>query len=91
MNETQSYKNKLKWNSISAILLQVVTAVSGIILPRIIITNYGSGVNGLIASITQFLSYIALLETGIGGVIQTACAGRYEQSIGYYMLLPEIF
>ena len=33
---------------------------------------YGSDVNGLVSSITQFLGYIALVEGGVGGVIRAA-------------------
>ena len=59
-------------NIVSLILLQVLTAVSGLILPRLIISAYGSETNGLISSIAQFLSYISLLEGGIGGVVTAA-------------------
>ncbi|HDT8001049.1 TPA: hypothetical protein RD642_002827, partial [Enterococcus faecalis] len=37
-----------------------------------IIGTYGSSVNGLIQSITQFLGYISLLQLGVGGVIRAA-------------------
>lgn len=51
---------------------QLVTALIGLVLPQLMITTYGSEVNGLIASITQFLSFISLLEAGAGGVIRSA-------------------
>ena len=51
---------------------QLVTIISGFIVSRIIIVNYGSDTNGLISSITQFLAYISLLEVGIGPVIKAA-------------------
>ena len=54
-------KKALK-NIISSLLLQLVTVICGLILPRAIIGKYGSNVNGLISSITQFLTYITLLE-----------------------------
>lgn len=56
-------------NIITAVSLQFVTAVSGLLLPRMFIVTYGSDANGLISSITQFLAYISLLEGGIGGII----------------------
>ena len=59
-------------NIVFSILMQLITATSGLILPRLFIPTYGSNVNGLISSITQFLSYISLLETGVGGVIVAA-------------------
>lgn len=60
---------KTKRNLISALFLQTVTILSGLILPRLIISTFGSEVNGLVSSITQFLSFIALLEGGLGAVV----------------------
>ncbi len=50
-------------NIITSLLLQVVVLICGFIVPKLIITNFGSDVNGLISSITQFLAYISLLES----------------------------
>lgn len=58
-------------NIISSLLLQIVTIVCGLIVPRLIIGSFGSETNGLITSITQFLGYITLLEAGIGPVIKS--------------------
>ena len=57
-------------NIISSLLLQAITIVCGLIVPRLIIGTFGSETNGLITSITQFLAYITLLESGIGPVIK---------------------
>ena len=65
-------KNKLTTNIIFSLILQIVTILYGIIVPRLIIGKYGSEVNGLIVSITQFLGYIVLLEAGIGPVLKAA-------------------
>lgn len=59
-------------NIITSLVLQLVTVVSGLILPRLFILTFGSDANGLVSSITQFLSYISLLEGGVGGVITAA-------------------
>ena len=56
-------------NVICSLLQQFVVTVCGFILPRVIINVFGSEVNGLIASLTQFLSYISLLEGGLTGVV----------------------
>lgn len=56
-------------NTIANIILQIVTIISGFILPKIILSCFGSEVNGLVSSISQFLSYINLLEGGVMGVI----------------------
>jgi hypothetical protein len=63
-------KNKVTLlNMISGLILQFFTIVSGFILPKIILTCFGSEVNGLVSSLNQFLSYITLVEGGITGVI----------------------
>lgn len=59
-------------NILTSLVLQFVVLLSGFIVRKIIIQFYGSDVNGLIASITQFLGYITLLESGIGPVIKAA-------------------
>ena len=53
------------------LILQLVVIASGFIVPKLFITNFGSDSYGLISSITQFLSLIALLEAGIGPVIKS--------------------
>lgn len=52
-------------NIIANLLLQVTVAVSGLILPRFFIIAYGSTMNGMIVSVTQFISYLALVEAGV--------------------------
>lgn len=47
---------------------QIVTILCGLIVPRLMLGAFGSEVYGATTSIAQFLSYIALLEGGIGGV-----------------------
>lgn len=65
-------KKKIIYNASSSIIVQLVTIISGLIVPRLIITSFGSEVNGLVGSITQFIAYIALLEAGFGGVVRAA-------------------
>ena len=63
---------KLKWNSIFALGYQCVLIVTGLILPRCFLYFYGSEVNGLIASISQFLAFINLCDLGISAVVSSA-------------------
>lgn len=56
-------------NVITNILQQIVAVLTGIIVPKIILSYFGSEVNGLISSINQFLSYITLIEGGVSSVI----------------------
>ena len=62
----------LKWNSILALVYQVILIVTGLILPRCFLYFYGSEVNGLISSITQFLSFINICDLGISAVVSSA-------------------
>lgn len=68
----RSRTSNASWNIIFALVLQVVTFIRGLILPQIIIPAYGSDVNGLVSSITQFMAYISLLEAGVGSVFRTS-------------------
>lgn len=63
---------KLLLNSLTSLLLQLVTIICGFILGRVILVTFGSEINGAVSSITQFLGYISLLEVGIGGVTRAA-------------------
>lgn len=65
-------KKKTLLNITYSFLLQFVTVISSFIIPIYIIGTFGSNVNGIVVSITQFLSYITLLESGIGGVVRAA-------------------
>ena len=62
----------LKLNTITVLLGEVVAFVSGLILPRLILLNYGSSINGLVSSIAQFLSFSVVLRAGVGGVTRAA-------------------
>ena len=57
-------------NIISLIAFQAVTLICGFIVPKLIITNYGSDVNGLISSIGKFLACVSLMEVGFGNVVK---------------------
>lgn len=63
---------KIIYNIVVSFALQIVTIIAGLIIPRIIIGRFGSDINGLTTSITQFLGYIVLLEAGVGGVVRAA-------------------
>jgi len=54
-------------NSFTAAVYQVVLLAVGLITPRIMLQTYGSEVNGLVSSITQFISYFYLVSAGLSG------------------------
>ena len=64
-------KNKLVINTISSLMYQAALIISGLIIPKLIISSYGSEVNGLINSISQFLGFFSFLELGIVAVVQS--------------------
>lgn len=68
----QNRNKLLAMNGVVTIIMQVVKLICGLILPRLILRSFGSNANGLVTSITQFLSFISLLDGGLGGVIRAA-------------------
>lgn len=68
-------KKKALLNILFTTLSQLATIASGLIVPRILLSTFGSEANGLVSSITQFLNYIALVEGGIGGVVLASLYG----------------
>lgn len=53
-------------NVIAGIGSQLLILAFGMIVPRMMILTYGSEVNGFFSSISQLLSYLTLLEAGVG-------------------------
>ena len=70
MKTTRSSRAKL--NSASTLINQIVSTVCGIIIPRLMLGAFGSVLYGATTSISKFLSYISLLESGIGRVARAA-------------------
>ena len=64
-----SRKKKLLLNTTLSIAYKIISVVCAFILPRLILSHYGSAVNGLAESISNFLGFITLLEMGITSVI----------------------
>lgn len=65
MSRTQAFLH----NVAASAGLQVLTMVSGIIVPRLMLVYYGSEINGLVSSIVQFISYFNIVEAGLGGAV----------------------
>ena len=83
MNEQEK---KSRRNIITTLINQLVATACGIVIPKILISSFGSAAYGISVSIAQFLSYITLLEGGIGGVARAKLYGplarRDRQAIG---------
>lgn len=69
---TATRTTKAKKNIYISVGCQLVTLLCGIIVPKLMIGSFGSEVYGATVSIGQLLSYIALLEGGVGGVARAA-------------------
>ena len=61
----ESRSKKFFYNTLFTALLQVVNVAAALIVPRFMLQYYGSEVNGLVTSITQFIGYFSLVEAGL--------------------------
>ncbi len=83
-------------NLLFSIIELIVATVTSFVVPHVIIRAYGSSVNGLVSSITQFLHYIALVESGIGAIgrasLYRPLANNDKQILsGYYMAIDGFY
>lgn len=88
-------RKNLKINTIIGLLSQIVTVICGFIVPKLILRYYGSEVNGLVSSITHFLSFISLAECGMGVVVQSSLykplADHNDEKISCIIISSERF
>lgn len=61
----KSRTKKASLNILTSALLEVITMLSGLILPRYILQYFGSSYNGITSSATQFFSMISVLTLGV--------------------------
>lgn len=59
----------LRKSIIASLLQQIVTTICGFIVPRLLLSAFGSETNGLVSSITHLLNFIVLVEGGVTSVI----------------------
>lgn len=86
---------RVKLNALSTLAHQLVTTLCGLIIPWIMIDTFGSTTYGITISIAQFLSYITLLEGGIGrvarGALYKPLAEKNEEQISQVYLAVKRF
>lgn len=58
-----------------SVIGQMITLIIGIFIPQLVIVSYGSEINGLLSSTTTIISYLALLEAGVGAA---TCQALYR-------------
>ena len=56
----------LSKNMLMSIITRVITLITGLIVQQQILIKYGSSLNGLTSSIAQVMSYLVILEAGLG-------------------------
>ncbi|MBO5204318.1 MAG: hypothetical protein J6B72_06875 [Clostridia bacterium] len=62
---TESRSKKFFYNTLFTALLQIANIISMLIVPRFMLKYYGSEINGLVTSVTQFITYFNLVEAGL--------------------------
>ena len=62
-----TYNNSRKYlNLFTSVGFQIVLMIFGFLVPRIVVTSYGSDANGVLNTVAQVFTYMTLLEAGIG-------------------------
>lgn len=83
---------KEKKNIIVTLCAQLISLLCGLIVPRAVLAAFGSEAYGAATSISQFLAYITLVESGIGGVARAAMYhplaenNREQMGLVYYQV-----
>ena len=72
MKKKNSRKNKFVYNTIASITNQIMLIISGFVIPKYMLSFYGSEINGLVSSISQFLGFISFMQARVGVVVQAA-------------------
>lgn len=92
-SNTSSQKGAL--NIITSFLSQIVTLMLGIVIPRLVLINLGSESNGLLNSVNTVLTYVALLEAGVGAAslvaLYTPIALDDKQKINSILAATDVF
>lgn len=60
-----SRTRKALFNIVTSAMLEIITMISGLILPRFILQYFGSSYNGMVSSSSQFLGMIQILTLGV--------------------------
>lgn len=86
---------KAAFNAAASLLAEGIAIACGFILPRLILSNFGSSYNGLIQSVSQFLSIVALLRAGVGGATRASLyktlANKDERQLSATIRATELF
>lgn len=75
MSPASGRTERFIYNASTSLLLQIVTVIAGFVIPRVMLVSFGSEINGLVSSITQFIAYFNLVEAGLA---HAAVYGLYK-------------
>lgn len=62
-----SRTKKFIYSTVTTAMYQLALFLAGFITPKVMLTYYSSEINGLVSSITQFITYFNLVEAGLSG------------------------
>ena len=88
-------KRRFVYTTFFSIARQAASVVCGFILPRLFLTRFGSDVNGLAASVTQFLTIANVFDAGMSAVLQaylfTPLAEKDDRKVSQVMTSGQRF
>lgn len=67
MPDKFSRTKRFAYSALTTALYQVALFLAGFITPKVMLVYYSSEINGLVTSITQFITYFNLVEAGLSG------------------------
>lgn len=90
-----SRSKSLKLNMVTGLFQELVSVICGLILPRIVLSYFGSTYNGIINSITNFMAFSVVFRSGLGAVTNAALfkplAEKNEAAISGIMVATKGF
>ena len=60
------YNSKGIKNLVVGLISKILAFGLGVVIPRLVLVNLGSEANGLLSSVTSIMTYMSLLEAGVG-------------------------
>lgn len=70
-----------KRNAVTGLITQLIIIALGLIVPRIMITNYGSDTNGLTNTLTRFLAILLCLKLELDSQREMHCISQSQRMI----------
>lgn len=70
--ENSSRTGRFLRNSAATFLYRIILLLAGFVTPRIMLSYFGSEINGLVSSVAQFVSYLVLVEAGLSAAMTYA-------------------